>query len=79
MVCLRVVLACGVDADDRMVHRYAGCLADTNTTLHRRNASSAVGTVPLSAAAVEERVRDQLERGEVTMAEIRSDYAHYCK
>ena len=75
MVCLWIALACGVGADDRMVRRYVGCLADANTVLHRRNASSAVGTVPLSAEVVEERVRDQLERGELTMAEIRADYA----
>ena len=49
------MLACGVDADDRMVRRYAGCLADANTTLHRRTVSNAVGSVPLSAEAVEER------------------------
>ena len=79
MAGLWIALACGVDADDRMARRYAGCLADANTVLHRRNASSAVGTVPLGAEAVEERVRDQLERGELTMAEIRSDYARYCK
>ena len=57
MVCLMVMLACGVDADDRMVRRYAGCMADTNTTLHKLSVSGAVGTVPLSAEAVEERVR----------------------
>ena len=74
-----VMLACGVDADDRMVRRYAGCLADANTTLHRRTVSNAVGSVPLSAEAVEERVRDQLERGELTMAKIRAGYARYCK
>ena len=79
MVCLMVMLACGVDADDRMVRRYAGCLADPNTTLHRLTVSDAVGTVPLSAEAVEERVRDQLERGELTMAKIRADYARYCE
>ena len=79
MVCLMVMLACGVDADDRMVRRYAGCLADANTTLYRLNASGAVGTVPLSAEAMEERVRGQLERGEVTMDEIRADYARYCE
>ena len=79
MVCLWVVLACGVDADDRMVRRYARCLADTNTTLHRLNVSSASGTVPLSAEAVEERVRAQLERGEVTMAKIRAGHARYCE
>ena len=79
MVCLWVVLACGVDSDDRMLRRYAGCLADTNTTLHRLTASSASGTVALSAEGVEERLRGQLERGEVTMEEIRADHARYCE
>ena len=79
MVCLLVMLACGVDSDDRMVRRYAGCMADANTALHRLTASSAVGTMPLSAEAVEERLWDQLERGEVTMAKIRADHARYCK
>ena len=79
IVGLWTLLACGVDADDRMVRRYAGCLADTNTALHRLNASGAVGTVPLSAEAVEEQVRDQLERGELTMANIRANYARHCE
>ena len=79
MVGLWVVLACGVDSDDRMVRRYAGCMADANTTLHRLTVSSASGTVALSAAGVEERLRGQLERGEVTMAEIRADHARYCE
>ena len=76
---LWTLLAYGLDADDRMVRRYAGCMADTNTALHRLNASGAVGTVTLSAEAVEERLRAQMERGEVTMAEIRADYARYCE
>ena len=79
MVCLLIMLACGGDTDDRMVRRYAKCLTDTNTTLHRLTVSSALGTVPLSAEAMEERLRGQLERGELTMGEIRSDYARYCK
>ena len=79
MVCLLVMLACGGDTDDRMVRRYAKCLTDTNTTLHRLTVSSTIGTVPLSAEAVEERLRGQLERGELTMGEIRADYARYCK
>ena len=79
MVCLWIGLACGLDSDDRMVRRYAECMADTNTTLHRLSVSSAVGTVALSAEAVEERVRDQLERGELTMAKIRADHARYCE
>ena len=69
---LWTLLACGLDSDDRVVRRYAVCMADTNTTLHRLNVSSASGTVALSAKAVEERLRDQLEKGEVTMGEIRA-------
>ena len=79
MVCLLVVLACGGDTDDRMVRRYAGCLTDANTTLHRMTTSGAIGTVTLSAEAMEERLRGQLERGELTMGKIRADYARYCK
>ena len=79
MVGLWIGLACGGDTDDRMVRRYAGCLTDTNTTLHRLTTSGASGTVTLSAEAMEERLRGQLERGEFTMGEIRADYARYCK
>ena len=63
----------------RMVRRYAKCLTDTNTTLHRMTTSGAVGTVPLSAEAMEERLRGQMERGELTMGKIRADYVRYCK
>ena len=59
--------------------RYANCLTDTNTALYRMAVSSASGTVTLNAEAMEERLRDQLERGELTMGEIRADYARYCK
>ena len=78
MVCLWVALACGVDADERMVRRYAECMEDPNTALHRLTVSNAVGSVPLSAEAVEMRLRAQLERREVTMAELRADHARYC-
>ena len=79
MVGLLVMLACGVDADDRMVRRYAGCMTDTNTALYRLTVSSTIGTVTLNAEAMEERLRGQLERGEFTMGKIRADYARYCK
>ena len=79
MVCLLVMLACGLDSDDRMVRRYAKCLTDTNTTLHRLTMSGASGTVTLSAEVVEERLSGQLERGELTMGKIRTDYARYCE
>ena len=76
---LWVALACGMGSDDRMVRRYAGCLADTNTTLHRLTAASASGTVALSAEGVEQRLRGQLESGELTMAKIRADHVRYCE
>ena len=79
VVGLWIGLACGLDSDDRMLRRYAGCLTDTNTALYRMAVSSASGTVTLSAEAMEERLRGQLERGEFTMGEIRADYARYCK
>ena len=79
MVCLLIMLACGGDTDDRMLRRYAECLTDTNTALYRMTVSNALGTVPLSAEAMEERLRGQLERGELTMGEIRADYARYCE
>ena len=79
MVCLLIMLACGGDTDDRMLRRYAVCLTDTSTTLHRLTTSGASGTVALSAEAMEERLRGQLERGEFTMGEIRADYARYCE
>ena len=79
IVGLWIALACGLDADDRMVRRYAGCMTDANTALYRMTTSSASGTVMLSAEAVEERLRGQLERGEFTMGEIRADYARYCE
>ncbi len=56
MVCLLIMLACGGDTDDRMLRRYAKCLTDTNTTLHRLTVSGASGTVTLSAEAMEERL-----------------------
>ena len=79
IIFLWVALACGVDGDERMLRRYADCMADPNTVLHRRTVSNAVGAVPLSAEAMEARLRAQLERGEVTMAGIRADYARYCE
>ena len=73
-------MACGLgNTGDRMLRRYAVCLTDSTTTLHRLITSSASGTVTLSAEAMEERLRGQLERGELTMGEIRADYARYCK
>ena len=74
-----LVLACGMNVDDRMVRRYAECMVDPNTTLHRLMVSGSVGTVLLSAEAVEEQLHAQLSRGELAMAEVRADYGRYCE
>ena len=80
IVGLWVGLACGLDnTDDRMLRRYAKCMTDTNTALYRLTTSGASGTVTLSAEAMEERLRGQLEKGEFTRGKIRADYARYCK
>lgn len=79
VVCLWLALACVMDADDRMVRRYAECMVDSNTALHRLMVSGAVGTVALSAEAVEEQLQARLSRGEVTMADIRAGHARYCE
>ena len=76
---LGLALACLVDVDDRMVRRYAECMVEPNTALHRLMVSGAVGTVLLSAEAMEERLHIQLERGEITMTEIRAGHARYCE
>ena len=36
-------------------------------------------TVALSAEVMEEQLHGQLERGEITMAEIRADYVRHCE
>ena len=80
--CLPVALCWPAEVDntdDRMVRRYAKCMTDANTTLHRLTVSGATGTVTLSAEAMEERLRGRLERGELTMGKIRADYARYCE
>ena len=77
--CLWLALACGLSGDDRMVRGYAECMVDPDTDLHRLMVSGAAGTVALSAEVVEERLRAQLSRGEVTMAEIGAGHARYCE
>ena len=74
-----VALSCGTGADERMVRRYAKCMADPSSVLHRRTVPNAVGAVPPGTEAVEARLHAQLERGEVTMERIRADYARYCE
>ena len=77
-VLVLMALACGTDADERMVRRYAECMTDPNTNSYRMTVSGAVGTVALSADAVEEGLQARPSRGEVTMAQIRAGHARYC-
>ena len=79
IACVWLALACGEGSDDRMVRRYAECMTDPNTTLHRLTLSGSVGTVALSAEAAEEQLHGQLSRGELTMAEIKAGHARYCE
>ena len=76
MVLLWLMLACGMDGDDRMVRWYAECMVDSNTALHWLTVSGSVGTVALSA---EEWLRAGVSRGEITMPEIGANHARYCK
>ena len=73
------LLACGNESDDHFLHQYARCLVDPKSDLHRREVSNRVGTVPLSAAVAEQRLRQQLEMGVITLDELRSDHARYCE
>ena len=74
-----LALACGMDGDNRMVRRYAECMVDSNTALHRLKVSGSVGTVLLSADTAEEWLHAGLSRGEVTMGAIRADHARCCE
>ena len=73
------LLACGNDSEDRFLHQHARCLGDPNGDLYRREVSNRVGTVPLSAAEAERRLRQQLELGVITLDELRSVHARYCE
>ena len=73
------LLACGNDSEDRFLRQHARSLVDPNSDLYRREVSSRVGTAPLSAAVAERRLRQQLERGVITLNELRSDHARYCE
>ena len=74
-----MLLACGNDSEDRFLRQHAQCLIDPNSDLYRREVSNRVGTIPLSAAVAEQRLRQQLEMGVITLDELRSDHARYCE
>ena len=78
LVCFGVGLAGCEPADERLVREYAECMADDNSALHRRMVSGETGTVPLSVAGAEAWVREQMERGKLTMAEMEASYARLC-
>ena len=71
MAYLWLALACGGDADERII-------GDTPSA-RRTPTARCIGTVALSAEAAEERLPAQLSREEVTMADIRSGCARYCQ
>ena len=63
IVGLWIGLACGGDTDDRMVASVRQMHDGHQHHPASPDVSSALGTVPLSAEAMEERLRGQLERG----------------
>jgi len=71
-------LACGATADERLLRDYAECLADPNSALHRSYVTNRIGTVPLSAEGMERRLNEQLERGTLTMDDIKTSYYLNC-
>ena len=73
------LLACGNDTEDEVLRQYAQCLVDPKSDLHRREVSDRVGTVPLSAAVAEQRLRQQLEMGVITLDELQNEHARYCE
>ena len=79
VVCFGVGLTGCEPTGEGLVRECAECMADGNSALHRRIASGETGVIPLSVAGVEAEVRAQLERGELTMAEIEETYARFCQ
>ena len=71
-------LACGADAEERLLRDYAECLVDSNSALHRRHVESRIGTIPLSAEGMERSLIRQLERGTLTMGEMKNSYSRHC-
>ena len=71
-------LACGADAEERLLRDYASCMADTNSASHRRYVEHRVGAVPLSAEGMERWLIRQLERGTLTMDEIENNHSRHC-
>ena len=72
-------LACGADAEERLLRDYAECLVDSNSALHRRHVENRIGTVPLSAEGMERSLIRQLERGTLTMDEMKNNYSQHCE
>ena len=73
------LLACENASEDQFLRQHAQCLVDPSSDLYRRELSGRVGTVPLSSATAERRLRQQLELGVITLDELRSDHARYCE
>ncbi len=71
--------ACAADSADKLVSKYAECLTDPSGALHRTQLANRVGTVPLDTNGMERWLRGSLERGEITMDEMRANYNRHCK
>ena len=71
-------LACGADAEERLLRDYAECLVDPNSGLHLKYVANRVGTVQLSVEGMERWLIRQLEGGTLTMDEIKNNHSRHC-
>ena len=76
---LWVGTACAGESDDEFLRSYAECLADVNGVLHRTQFANRVGTVPLDLPGIERWLRVSLERGTISMDEMRANHNRDCK
>ena len=70
--------ACAADAEDKLLREYAECLTDPHSVLHRTEIANRVGTVPLDSDGMQRWLRRGLERGELSIDEMRATYNRHC-
>ena len=70
--------ACAVDTEDKLLREYAECLTDPHSVLHRTEIANRVGTVPLDSDGMQRWLRGSLERGDLSIGEMRATYNRHC-
>lgn len=70
--------ACAADTEDKLLREYAECLTDPHSVPHRTEIANRVGTVPLDSDGMQRWLRGSLERGELSIDEMRATYNRHC-